>query len=80
MRTGFRKQSVATSNNPNHAGIDYTGLETEAGALCHLHSVKLWKLNDFRLWVEIALLTIRELRKTLMNLETLNGGQQLLES
>ena len=39
--------------------------KTEAGALCHLHSVKLWKLNDFRLWVEIALSTIRELRKTL---------------
>ncbi len=39
--------------------------KTEEGALCHLHSVKLWKLDDFRQWVETALATVRELRKNL---------------
>ncbi len=39
--------------------------KTEEGALCHLHSVKLWKLEDFRLWVETALSTLRELRISL---------------
>lgn len=37
---------------------------TEQGALCHLKNVKLWKLDQFREWVELALSTIRELRKT----------------
>jgi hypothetical protein len=37
----------------------------EQGAICHLHSVKLWNLGDFRLWVETALMAVRELRKTL---------------
>ena len=39
--------------------------KTEAGALCHLHSVLVWKLEDFRQWVETALATVRELRQTL---------------
>lgn len=40
-------------------------LKAEEGALCHLHNVKLWNLDDFRHWVETALSTVRELRKTL---------------
>ena len=39
--------------------------KTEVGGLCHLHNVKIWNLTDFRKWVETALSTIRELRKTL---------------
>jgi hypothetical protein len=37
----------------------------ESGAKIHLHDVKLWRLVDFRSWVEDALSTLRELRKTL---------------
>jgi hypothetical protein len=39
--------------------------KADEGALCHLYSVKVWNLGEFRQWVEKALSAIREVRKTL---------------
>jgi len=61
----IRANQIAPADMPVVQILITPVLKTEFGALCHLHDVKVWTLSDFRNWVETALSTLRELRRTL---------------